>query len=397
MTTPGATPAAPEDGQGLNLGDTEEFPPAQQGHPVQVPVPEGDDDDAIFMGDVKVGTPVAKRGLSPNNVDKQNSRTPPKVTRAREKSDVQTEILGAIHRLTSMQFDQGKAAEGRHLEILKWQEESRNEHNQFKTVVENKFQDVDNAIDEIRVNTARALSLAEEATKVRQEGGDPAALATMLKETEERLSKFVIEEVQKATVHGRPAQQASGSGSGPSRQAPGSSRWSDRQEDHGVLVGGFPVHTRSAKVEEVLNFMCTKLGVNPMEKFSLGKRTQYGMLKMATRDEAWAVIKQIKESKDDFMGMQLWATKSYPKEERDRTQGLRRAAWAIRKATGPGVKLDMDVDYSRLKLFLGDHLVGTTSSSSEFIFDDSEWAKAMPALPLQRVRDILKEAFTSAS
>jgi hypothetical protein len=164
-----------------------------------------------------------------------------------------------------------------------------------------------------------------------------------------------------------------------------------------VLVGGFPVHTRNAKVEEVLNFMCTKLGVNPMEKFSLGKRTQYGMLKMATRDEAWAVIKQIKESRDDFMGMQLWATKSYPKEERDRTQGLRRAAWAIRKATGPGVKLDMDVDYSRLKLFLGDHLVGATSSSSEFIFDDSEWAKAMPALPLQRVRDILKEAFTSAS
>ena len=154
------------------------------------------------------------------------------------------------------------------------------------------------------------------------------------------------------------------------------------------------MHTRSTKVEEVLAHICTIFGINPQDKFSLGKRTSYGMIKMNTRDEAWALIKHIKDHQGDFQGFKLWATKSYPKEERERTAGLRRVAWAIRKAANGAAIPDMDVDYTKLRLFLGDHMVGICAvSNSEFVFDETEWAKAIPSLPLQKVRDILKEAF----
>ena len=76
---------------------------------------------------------------------------------------------------------------------------------------------------------------------------------------------------------------------------------------------------------------------------------------------------------------------------------MRRVAWAIRKAVDGGPLPDMDVDYTRLRLFLGGHMVGSCAfTNSEFLFDETEWVKAVPSLPLQKVKDILKEAFPAA-
>ena len=157
------------------------------------------------------------------------------------------------------------------------------------------------------------------------------------------------------------------------------------------------MHTRSTKVEEVLNFVCTLFTVIPLDKFSPGKRASYGMIKMSTRDDAWALIRRIKDHPTDFMGFKLWATRSYPKKERERTSGLRRVAWAIRKAVNGGPLPGMDVVYTKLRLFLGDHMVGCCAiSTSEFLFDESGWVKAVPSLSLQKLKDILKEAFLAA-
>ena len=160
-----------------------------------------DTDDELLMADAEIGTPMlkAKRPSSPNG---KEAATPPKVRRGRD-ADVQSEILGAIHKLTYLQTEQGKAAEQRHSETLQWQETFRDDHSKFKGAVETKLRDVDLAIDEIKINTAKALSLAEEAFRMKQKGGDAEALNKMLKDTEARLSKFVIEEIHKATLGGQ--------------------------------------------------------------------------------------------------------------------------------------------------------------------------------------------------
>ena len=51
--------------------------------------------------------------------------------------------------------------------------------------------------------------------------------------------------------------------------------WNARQEDTGVLAGGPPPHTRKMAVEGGLEKICEVLLIEPVEIFSLGKRTQY--------------------------------------------------------------------------------------------------------------------------
>ena len=105
--------------------------------------------------------------------------------------------------------------------------------------------------------------------------------------------------------------------------------------------------------------MCDVLLVEPVKIFSLGKRTQYGMIKMQTNEEAWQFVRDVKTKGwvRKFEGYDLWATKSYPKDERDRTQPCRKAVWAIRKAIDKP-NLDLEVDYPKLQVFVGDQLVG---------------------------------------
>eukprot|EP00972_Heterocapsa_arctica_P006523 954017-Heterocapsa_arctica.AAC.1 len=66
-------------------------------------------------------------------------------------------------------------------------------------------------------------------------------------------------------------------------------------------------------------------------------------------EDAWSLVK---ETKDNpllrFDGHVIWATKSFPQEERARAQSTRRAVWAIRKACG-GASVDVEVDYSKLR------------------------------------------------
>jgi hypothetical protein len=332
--------------------------------------------------------------------------TTPVKTRRGEGLEAQNRILTAIDRLAAMQHQQGEAAERRHVETRNWQVDFRREQDVFVQNVKEKFSEVDRAIDEIRTGTAKALSLAEELAKSRAGGGgDAGALEQKLKETEERLSKFVIEEITKmgnqpgasrAPQWAGPANAGGGgggAGGGSGGRDRGRGSWNDREEDFGVLVGGFPLHTRASKVEETLKELLRKHNARAVDSFSLGKRTQYGMIKMGSKEEAWEIIRKIKGvGGGNVMGMQLWATKSYPKEERDRTQGLRRAAWAVRKVMGDQ-EVDMDVDYTRLRLFIGDFLVGSCSATSEFSFDEAAWASAMPTMPLQRVRSALADAF----
>eukprot|EP00972_Heterocapsa_arctica_P063006 9295617-Heterocapsa_arctica.AAC.1 len=113
--------------------------------------------------------------------------------------------------------------------------------------------------------------------------------------------------------------------------------------------------------------------VELLESFSLGKRTQFGMMKMRNMNEAWSLVKEIKGNPlMRFDGQVIWATKSFPQEERSRTQGTRRAVRAIRKACGPGV--DIEVDYSKLQVFVGDYLVGKADvSGNNFEFDSEKW------------------------
>eukprot|EP00972_Heterocapsa_arctica_P053518 7881646-Heterocapsa_arctica.AAC.1 len=65
--------------------------------------------------------------------------------------------------------------------------------------------------------------------------------------------------------------------------------------------------------------------VEPVESFALGKRSQF-MVRMASMEEAWSLVREIKGNPiAKFEGIQVWATKSFPAEERARTQSTRRA------------------------------------------------------------------------
>eukprot|EP00972_Heterocapsa_arctica_P082250 12121762-Heterocapsa_arctica.AAC.1 len=93
---------------------------------------------------------------------------------------------------------------------------------------------------------------------------------------------------------------------------------------------------------------------------------------MASMEEAWSLVREIKgRPLAKFESVQVWATKSFPAEERSRTQSTRRAVWAIRKATG-AAGLDLEVDYSKLQIFVGDHFIGKADKHTHVFEFDSE-------------------------
>ena len=231
-------------------------------------------------------------------------------------------ILGATEKFTQHQEMSSTKAEERHRDLLHWQHQLHNEQELFKKEVVNKFLGLDKAMDELRMGQAEAASVADPARRAVENlektnrggaggkggGGAPAAVGVtkedldkMLEGVETRLTKFVVTEVGK--LQDRPLNKNE-------EKLPRRTGWNARQEDTGVLIGGFPPHTRKAKVEDFIKKMCGVLLVEPAEIFSLGKRTQYGMIKMQANEEAWQFVRDVKTKEwvRKFEGYDLWAT-----------------------------------------------------------------------------------------
>ena len=305
--------------------------------------------------------------------------------------DTSARILGAIEKLTQHQERSSTKAEERHRDLLHWQHQLHNEQELFKKEVVNKFSGLDKALDELRMGQAEAASVADTAKRAVENlekasrggaggkgvggggGGAPAAVGVtkedldkMLEGVETRLTKFVVTEVGK--LQDRPLNKND-------EKLPRRMGWNARQEDTGVLIGGFPPYTRKAKVEDFIKKMCDVLLVEPVEIFSLGKRTQYGMIKMQTDEEAWQFVRDFKTKEwvRKFEGYDLWATKSYPKD----TTAPSRAA----RLSGPSGKPSTSRTWTSRSTTRSCKCSWETSSSARWTRASSCWTRRTGTLP----------------
>ena len=161
-------------------------------------------------------------------------------------------------------------------------------------------------------------------------------------------------------------------------------------DDFMVIVGGFLTNTRKSVIEDKLRELTTDTRARPTDLFAPYRRGRIGMVKFATRADAMAFVlatRTLKKPSLDTEAPQpayMWAQMSRPKEERERTKEVRKAAAILRSIIGDtlATEHDLSVDYRDLKLFYGDGALMSTTAGGQLEADERAWARLLPAFSL---------------
>ena len=74
------------------------------------------------------------------------------------------------------------------------------------------------------------------------------------------------------------------------------------------------MHTRASKVEETLKELLRKHNARAVDSFSLGKRTQYGMIKMGSKEEAACFAQDLQAAWSVYPAARKWLEGLKPKK-----------------------------------------------------------------------------------
>ena len=156
-----------------------------------------------------------------------------------------------------------------------------------------------------------------------------------------------------------------------------------------LIIGGFKLNTRRPDIEAKLRSIVNNAGVQALDIFSPYRRGRIGMVKMASYRAAQELLLKIRQMKipcETEAGAPAsfyWASHSRPKEERERTQPLRKAIAILRTITGQE-KADLNDpagNYRAMSMLYGDDILMKTDPITSTLEPVAEaWLRHLPGV-----------------
>ena len=163
----------------------------------------------------------------------------------------------------------------------------------------------------------------------------------------------------------------------------------DEGTEYLLIVGGFKLNTRRPDIESKLRSIVNDAGVQALDIFSPYRRGRIGMIKMTSYRAAQELVLKIRNMKipsETEAGAPagfFWASHSRPKEERERTQPLRKAIAVLRGIIGQekADTNDLAGNYREMSMLFGDDMLmktNPTTSTLEPLRD--AWERLLPGV-----------------
>ena len=156
-----------------------------------------------------------------------------------------------------------------------------------------------------------------------------------------------------------------------------------------LIVGGFRFNTRRPDIESKRRSIVQGAGVQPLDIFAPYRRGRIGMIKMASYRAAQELVLKIRNMKipsETDAGAPAgfyWASHSRPKEERGRTQPLRKAIAILHTIIGQekADTNDLAGNYREMSMLFADDTLMKTDPSTATLEPVSEvWTRLLPGV-----------------
>ena len=156
-----------------------------------------------------------------------------------------------------------------------------------------------------------------------------------------------------------------------------------------LIVGGFRLNTRRPDIESKMRSIVQSAGAQPLDLFAPYRRGRIGMIKMASYRAAQELVMKIRNMKipsETDAGAPVgfyWASHSRPKEERERTQPLRKAIAILRGCIGQekADTNDLAGNYREMSMLYADDTLMKTDPTTSTLEPISEvWSRLLPGI-----------------